>query len=256
VIVAAFTAIAFVAYEIAARAYRRRFPNKAFSRWHDVSFASGLVCIAAVLSPRADAAADASFSAHMAEHLTLMLVAPPLVLLGAPMLLCATVVPASTARVFGRALHWGPIGVLTSPAAAFMVFVAVLWVAHFSALYEASLEHEWIHVLEHAAFVGAAFAFWIWILPVASLPRPVPYPVRLLLLFLAIPQGAFLAVALQSAPGVLYPHYVAMQSVTQALADQRMAAAIMWIGGGTLLFVAFMAIAAEWASSERGTACA
>jgi cytochrome c oxidase assembly factor CtaG len=153
-------------------------------------------------------------------------------------------------------MHRAPVRVVSSPAAAFLIFVAVLWTAHFSPLYEASLEHEWIHVLEHAAFLGSALLFWMWVLPAGSLPRPVPYAVRLLLVFLAIPQGAFLAVALQSARGVLYPHYLATQSVAQALADQRTAGEIMWLGGGTLLFVAFIAVAAAWAARERGAVCA
>jgi cytochrome c oxidase assembly factor CtaG len=256
VIVALLTVVAIVTYEVAASGYRRRFPYRGFSYWHDVAFALGVISMALVLSPWVDRAADASFSAHMVQHITFMLIGPPLVLLGAPLLLAAGVARPSTARAFGRALHWPAVRVAASPAVAFLIFVAVLWAAHFSPLYEAALENEWIHVLEHGAFVTSAFLFWIWVLPSGSLPQPVPYPVRLLLLFLAIPQGAFLAIALQSARGALYPHYVAAQSVAHALADQRTAGEIMWLGGGSLLFVAFIAVAAEWAARERGAACA
>jgi cytochrome c oxidase assembly factor CtaG len=256
VIVALCAIVAVVTYEFAAAAYRRRFPYRSFSYRHDVCFALGVASIAIALSPWADAAADAAFSSHMLQHVTLMLVAPPLLLLGAPFLVAAGVARSAAARAFGRVLHFAPLRILTSAPAALLLFVGVLWAAHFSPLYEASLEHEWIHILEHAVFFGSALLFWMWVLPSGSLPRPVPYPVRLLLLFLALPQGAFIAIALQSARDVLYAHYAATQTLAQALADQRAAGEIMWIGGGTLLFVAFVAVAAEWASTERGPACA
>jgi cytochrome c oxidase assembly factor CtaG len=256
VIAAWFTLVAIVAYESCAAGYRRRFPYRTFSYWHDLWFSLGTIAMAFALSPWIDRLADASFAAHMAQHVALTLIGPPLVLLGAPLLLAAGVARPATARAFGRVLHRPAVRVAISPAVALLVFVAVLWGAHFSPLYEAALENEWIHVLEHVAFVTSAFLFWVWVLPSGSLPRPVPYAARLLLLFLAIPQGAFLAIALQSARGVLYPHYLAAQSVAQALADQRNAGAVMWLGGGTLLFVAFIAVAAEWAARERGAACA
>jgi putative membrane protein len=256
VIAALAAAATIVAYAIAAAAYRRRFPFRPFSYWHEASFAGGAIAIAMLLSPWADRAADATFSAHMVQHVLLTLVAPPLLLLGAPLLLAATALPAAPVRAFGRTMHWAPVRICFSPAAAFLMFVAVLWLTHFSPLYEAALEHGWVHVLEHAMFFGNALLFWMWVLPSGSLPRPVPYAVRLLLVFLAIPQGAFLAIALQSARSVLYPHYLAAQSVAQGLADQRTAGEIMWLGGGTLLFVAFIAVAAEWAAHERGAACA
>jgi putative membrane protein len=256
VTVAVIAIAAIALYEITAAKYRRRFPLRAFSYWHDASFAAGALAIAAALSPWFDRAADASFSAHMVQHVVLTLVAPPLLLLGAPLLLAATVSPLTVARMFGRVLHWAPLRTIVSPAGAFLIFIAVLWAAHFSPLYEAALENEWMHALEHAAFFGSALFFWMFVLPSGSLPRPVPYAVRLLLVFLAIPQGAFLAIALQSARAVLYPHYLATQSVAQALADQRTAGEIMWLGGGTLLFVAFIAVAGEWAACERSTACA
>jgi putative membrane protein len=256
VILAVLALAAIAAYAFAANAYRRRFPHRAFPAWRDACFTFGALAMVVALSPWADRAADASFPAHMAQHLALTLVGPPLLLLGAPLLVAVAVMPVAAARWLGRAMHWQPLQIVLSPAIGFLAFVAVLWVAHFSPLYEAALEHPPIHVLEHAAFVTSALLFWIWVLPSGSLPRPVAYPVRLFLTFLAIPQGAFLAIALQSARGVLYPHYLATQSVAQALAGQRSAGEIMWIGGGTLLFTAFVAIASEWAARERSAACA
>ena len=255
-IVVLLSAMAIVAYAFAAAAYRKRLPHRAFPIWRYACFALGVTAIAVALSPWGDRASDASFTAHMLQHLTLTLIGPPLILLGAPLLLAAAVAPATVARTFGRLLHREIARIVLSPVAGFFAFAAVLWLAHVTPLYELALERPAVHVLEHVAFIGSAFLFWIWVIPSGSLPRPVAYPVRLFLPFLAIPQGAFLAVVLQSARNVLYPHYLATESVARAMADQRTAAELMWLGGGTLLFAAFVAVASEWAAHERGAACA
>jgi cytochrome c oxidase assembly factor CtaG len=73
----------------------------------------------------------------------------------------------------------------------------------------------------------------------------------MLYLFLAIPQGAFLGLALYAAHTVLYPHYLYDRTPATALADQQNGGAVMWIAGGLLLFIAFMCTAAAWAAAER-----
>ncbi len=87
-----------------------------------------------------------------------------------------------------------------------------------------------------AVSLPRARCFW---LPVIAPPplRPWSYPARLLYLAVALPQGALLGMALTSAREPLYPHYVAITgSYAAALADQRNAAAIMWIAGGLVVF--------------------
>jgi cytochrome c oxidase assembly factor CtaG len=124
-------------------------------------------------------------------------------------------------------------------------------VAHFSPLYNAALEHPAVHVVEHALFLTAAFLFWGAVVQVGYAPRPVPYPARVLYLFLAIPQGAFLGLAIYAARGVLYPHYAHVHNAITALADQQNGGAVMWIAGGFVMFAAFMLTVGAWAMSER-----
>jgi cytochrome c oxidase assembly factor CtaG len=127
----------------------------------------------------------------------------------------------------------------------------MLWASHFSGLYEAALEHPAVHVLEHVLYVSAAMLFWASVVQVGYTPRPVPYPARMLYLFLAIPQGAFLGLALYAARRPLYAHYVHVQAPAVALLDQQNGGAVMWIAGGLLLFIAFMCTAGAWAAAER-----
>ncbi|MGB8797255.1 MAG: cytochrome c oxidase assembly protein, partial [Candidatus Aquilonibacter sp.] len=98
---------------------------------------------------------------------------------------------------------------------------------------------------------GAALLFWMPIVHVGYAPQPIPFPVRLFYLIFAVPQGAFLGLAIYSARHLLYPHYAIGRSMSAALLDQQNAGAIMWIGGGAVMFTAFMLTAATWAAREQ-----
>jgi cytochrome c oxidase assembly factor CtaG len=242
---------AIAAYVWALARYNVRFPERAFSALRIAAFVTGTAIVAIALLPFADAMADRSFAAHMVQHLALTLVGPPLILCGAPLLLLVAVPPPASARRITAFAH-GTLGrALFAPVTGWLTFVALLWIAHFSPLYNAALEHPAVHMLEHALFLTAAFLFWGVVVQVGYAPRPVPFPARVLYLFLAIPQGAFLGFAIYAARGVLYPHYAHLQSAVTALADQQNGGAVMWIGGGFLMFAAFMLTAGAWAMSER-----
>ncbi|HKU66694.1 MAG TPA: cytochrome c oxidase assembly protein [Candidatus Baltobacteraceae bacterium] len=245
---------AIAAYLYGVRSYDARFPDRAFSVWRIAAFICGCLLMTVVLLAPIEPLADRSFAWHMTQHVALMLVGPPLVLLGAPLLLLVAATPQRTAqRITGFAQSRAGRA-LFAPLTGWVLFIAVLWTSHFSPLYEAALENPAIHVAEHALYVFAATLFWASIVQVGYTPRPLPYPARMLYLFLAIPQGAFLGLALYAARQVLYPHYLRGHSVALALADQQNGGAVMWIAGGFLLFVAFMCTAGAWAAAERAPA--
>ncbi len=250
-----FGAAAAGAYLCAVREYTRRYPNRAFSPLRVVAFLSGCALLTAALSPWADAAADTSFAAHMLQHIVMLMIAPPLLLLGAPLLLTVAVSPVPMARKITAFSHSASGRALFSPVTAWLVYVFVLWGAHFSPLYELALEYPVVHVVEHLLFIGSALLFWNAVVQVGYAPRPVPYAVRMFYLFLAIPQGAFLGFALNATRSVMYPHYAAALG-SAALTDQHNGADMMWIFGGFLLFASFMCTAGVWAAAERGTASA
>ena len=100
------------------------------------------------------------------------------------------------------------VHVLSFPVVAWVLFAAVNWGWHFSVLYDQALENQPLHYFQHATFLAAALLFWWPAIGADPSPWRLPHPVRLLYLFLAMPQNSFLGVALLSAPTVLYPHYV------------------------------------------------
>jgi cytochrome c oxidase assembly factor CtaG len=244
-------ALLFALYLAGVRSYRRRFPQREFSNARVAYFGTGLLLLALAFFPAADALADRSFLWHMAQHLMLMLIVPPLLLLGAPLLLLVAATPRTFAAAIARAAHSPPGLALLAPVTGWLGFVFVLWVTHFSPLYESALEHPVLHALEHALFFGSGLLFWNAVVQVGYAPRPVAYPARMLYLFLALPQGAFAAFAIGASRHALYAHYAATLGPAAALNDQRAGADLMWIAGGFLLFCAFMIEAATWAAVER-----
>jgi putative membrane protein len=202
----------------------------------------------ASIAPPLDRLADVSLTWHMLQHLTMLYLVTLLILAARPFELFAALAGKSATAGFVRATR--RLHVVALPPVALAVFVATLWFTHFSPLYELSLERPWVHAGEHLLYLVAGIAFW---LPVLGPPplRPLSYPVRLLYLAVALPQGALLAMAIGGARQPLYPHYVAtLGSLSAALADQRDAAAAMWILGGLIVFAAFLATLSVWALRE------
>jgi cytochrome c oxidase assembly factor CtaG len=123
--------------------------------------------------------------------------------------------------------------------------ISLMWAIHLSPLFELSLEDDTYHALVHALFVLAGLLMWA---PVFDGER-LSYAARLLFVFVAMPLTGFLGFVLHSSRTVLYPHYAALCGAG-ALADQQHGAELMWVGGGTVMFIGFMLLAVEFARHE------
>lgn len=177
--------------------------------------------MAVALSPPVDGRADATLAAHMTQHVTLTMVAAPLLAAGIPRL---------------PRVH---------PLIAWLAFAATGWLVHFTPLYDAATDNLPLHALEHALLLGTAVLFWAQVVgPGATLS----HPLRLLYLVVAMPQNTFLALAIFSSSRVLYPHYAGLRD---PLADQRLGGGIMWVAGDLVLLVAVLIVAAAWARHEE-----
>ncbi|HXI45442.1 MAG TPA: cytochrome c oxidase assembly protein, partial [Candidatus Acidoferrales bacterium] len=198
------------------------------------------------------------FQVHMVQHLLLMLIAPPLILLGAPITqLLRVAAPAVRRRILLPFLHSGPMVLLSHPVAAWLAFTGVLWFTHFSPLFDVSLEHPEVHQLEHVLYVTAALLFWFPVVGADPGPRRLGYPARALYLLLQMPPSSFLAMAILFTDAPLYPHYATLGAPygITALADQQAAAGIMWVVSDVTFISAILVVIAAWMrSDERRTA--
>ena len=222
-------------------------------RTRSVAFGLGMVAIAFALMSGIGRYDTTLFWVHMIQHILLMLVAAPLVALGAPVTLLLRVTAPQTRRQWILpVLHSRFVRVLGHPVVAWVMFTSMMWVTHFSPLFDAALEDPLIHDLEHAIFLGSAFLFWWPAVGLDPAPWRMPHPVRALYAFLQMTQNTFLAVVILGAGGVLYRHYATLRRPwgPTPLEDQQLAAGIMWVAGDIIFLIAILAIIWGWMRAE------
>ena len=194
------------------------------------------------------------FSIHMVQHILLILVSAPLLALAAPITLLLRVSSSQTRRRWILpVLHSRVVRVLTHPIVAWIVLASVMWVTHFSPLFDAALEDPLIHDLEHVLFLTAALLFWWPAVALDPAPSRMGHPGRLTYVFMQMTQNTFLAVVLISATASLYPHYATLTIPwpSDPLEDQRLAAGIMWLVGDAIFIAALMALVFGWMRAEE-----
>ena len=233
-------------------------PHNRVPRSRSVAFALGLLAIAVALLSGIERFDTTLFSVHMVQHILLTLVAAPLLALSAPITLVLRLAsPSTRRRRILPILHSRVVRAVSFPVVAWLAFAGVMWVAHFSPLFDAALEDSIVHDVEHALFLGAGLLFWWPAVGLDPAPWRMAHPARLLYVFLQMPQNTFLSVVILNASTVLYAHYdtLGLPWGGGALEDQRLAASLMWILGDAVFLVAVMAIVRAWMrADERGAA--
>jgi cytochrome c oxidase assembly factor CtaG len=213
------------AYGLRARTLARRGTPVAPTRI--ALFGAGVLVLAvALLPPFADVAEGDLFVAHMAQHVLLVDIAPPLLLVGLTGALLRPLLAALPARALRRMTH---------PCVALPVAFALLVGWHLPVLFDAAVRHEPVHALEHVSFVAAGVLVWLPLLE--TLPAPVWFGTGAKLAYLLLWRlgQTVLGNVLLWAGVPLYGVYVGADGI-DALDDQRLAAALM-MGEGTLLFL-------------------
>jgi putative membrane protein len=219
-----------------------------------LSFLAGLGVLALALASGIDAYAEQLLSLHMIQHLLLSLLAPALLLYGAPVRLALGAGSPALRRFLARMLASRLVRLLTQPAVGLALFALVQLATHLTGLFELTLEDPWLHELEHAAF----FASGLLLLAPLIAADPLPHAPAPLARF-AWMMGAMTAMAVPGAlltfeASVRYGSYAAPARALgrSALTDQHVAGAIMWVGSGIAMFALALAVAmAAMLAEER-----
>ena len=216
------------------------------------AFAAGLATLVVALCSPVDAYADVSFTVHMAQHLLLTLLAPPLLALGAPITLALRAGSPAVRRWIAASLRSPVAAFFANPIVGWTLFVGVPVFVHASPLFDEALRSTPWHALEHGLWLSAALIYWWPIVGVDPNPHPVRWPVRMLSLFLAMPAMSFLALGIYAGDVPLYPTYASLPAPwgPAALGDQRDAAVMMWLVGNLALVLAILLVAAAWKRDE------
>jgi putative membrane protein len=230
----------------------------AVRRWREWCFAGGLATVAVALVSPIEAMSGALASAHMVQHMLLVLVAAPLLALGAPATTMLRGSPVSMRRFTGEwrrrlRLRRSHARLVRRPASVWLLHVGTLWFWHAAKPYGAALEHELLHVVEHASFLITGVLFWSVVMGARSAAR-VSEGVAILLVFTMAMQSIFLSALLTFAKTPWYPAYTDTTAAwhLDPLADQQLAGVIMWVPAGMVYVAAGLALVVAWIRvSER-----
>lgn len=225
------------------RAWKQAGIGRIIPVWRAACFFAGeLVLVAALIAPL-DPLGETLVSAHMAQHILLTAVAPPLLVLGMPVIAWTWALPASWRRI-GTSPVVRAIAVatdtLSGPLLASLIAIGVMWAWHAPALFEAALVNETVHTLEHMSFFAGALLAWRAALsPHVS---AIAAAGATLLVFMA---GGMLGGVLCLAPAPLYDWYGnrALLWGMSPLEDQQMAGLLMWVVAGGVYLAAFASLA-------------
>lgn len=204
-----------------------------------------LVLLFALQSPLHDLGDVYLFSAHMVQHMLLVLAVAPLLLLGTPDWLLR---PLLRPRPIMKLAQ-----VLTRPLVALALFNTTLLLWHMPAAYELALQDRGVHILQHLLFLGTAMVMWWPLLnPLPELHRLSP-PGQMLYLFLQSMLPAVLGAFIIFSNDVLYPTYAAAPRVygISPLTDQQMGGLLMKVPGTLVLWGVLTVIFFKWAGQEQ-----
>jgi cytochrome c oxidase assembly factor CtaG len=225
--------------------------------WRTAAFALGLVSILAAVDSPLDPLADKLFAAHMAQHVLLIAVAPPLLVVSAPWMRLWQPLPLGFRRAVARAVALSPRARLLRalahglghPVCAWTLASATLVVWHLPSLYDLTLRNDTVHQLEHALFFFTALLFWGAVVDSPPFRSRLDWIRRSAFVISGMLVGWVLAVVLAFAQSPLYPAYAGLAhrpGGLSALGDQAIAAGVMWVPGSLSYTVAVLVFAYRW----------
>ncbi|MGD8596828.1 MAG: cytochrome c oxidase assembly protein [Anaerolineae bacterium] len=238
---------------------QRQSRAKAPSPWRTVSYLAGLAVLWVALMSPIDVLSDQFFYMHMVQHLLLVMIAPPLLLLADPMSIMLWGLPRGLRLEVGRNLRPDAtfrrvVRSLTTPGLVWLYYVAVLIGWHEPRAYDLTLQSELVHNLEHLSFFITAMLFWWHVIGCAPhIHRRLSRGVRIGFVISAVPPTALTGVALSFASEPLYMHYTVVPRLGEltVMQDQMLGGVIMWIPGSMMFLIAALILLARAIREEE-----
>ncbi|MER7129353.1 cytochrome c oxidase assembly protein [Streptosporangium saharense] len=196
------------------------------------------------------------FSAHMAEHMTLSMLVPIFLVLGAPVTLALRALKPAARRGdrgprewLTTILHSRFVRFVTHPAIATAIFVVSTYALYFTPLFTSAMEEHLGHMAMTAHFLLSGCLFFWVIIGIDPSPHTLPHVARLIVLFVTMPFHAFFGIALMSMGTVMAAEWYDQLGRTwgaSALADQQTGGAIAWGFGEIPTLIVLIALAFQW----------
>ena len=222
-----------------------------------ITFWGGLIAlILALVSPISVYAEDLFFM-HMVQHILLIMVAAPLLLLANPMKTLIWAFPKGIRKFMGQRLNSQGVirrilALSVMPVVSWFVFAVCVWLWHSPSAYNAALENVIVHLFEHITIFVAGVILWWAVIGPAPIRSYLPYPLRCLYILAALVQNTILGAMLTFAEAPLYSYYgnaPAHWGITTDY-DQQLGGIIMWIPGGMMYLAALIILFFMWVKRE------
>jgi putative membrane protein len=221
------------------------------------AFVLGLITILVAVDSPLDSLAEKLFLAHMVQHVLLISVAPPLFVLAAPWTRMWQPLPLRFRRTVARAIavsaraRWRrrAAHAIAHPLCAWTLASVTLVVWHVPALFDLTLRSDGVHQLVHSLFFFTGLLFWGAVFDSPPFRSRLGYVHRAAFVTSGMLVGWLLAVVLAFARAPLYTAYASLADRTgglTALADQRLAAGVMWVPGSLAYSIAIVVFAYRW----------
>jgi putative membrane protein len=226
-------------------------------RWRDGCFYAALAVLAVALASPIEILSAQLFWVHMIQHVLLLVVAAPLFVVAAPWVRLWRCLPLDTRRWLARGLSRGsrtaPLRTISRelgrPVASFTLFSVVLLGWHLPFMFDATLRSTTLHAFEHTLFFTTAVMFWKQVIPSTPLRTRLPDAQRVVFCIGGMIVSWVLAVVLALAPHPLYSAYADLASRPggiSAMADQQIAAGIMWVPGSVTFLIVLIVYVHRW----------
>jgi putative membrane protein len=234
------------AYFLFAGPLRHRFPgSRPVPAWRLASFTVGLlIMLVSLQGPMHELSDYFLFSAHMVQHLAVMMVMPPFLLVGLPDWMLR---PALRLPGVRRAAGW-----LTRPLVAFALINVIFGAWHFPGPYDLMMRDHDVHVAMHLMIMAVGVITWWPVMsPLPEIPR-IAAPLQMIYLFVLGVPMMVVAALITLAENELYIWYVEAPRVfaITALQDQKLGGAIMWVPGFLILWAGITAVYFRWTRRE------
>ena len=233
-------------------------PSHPINLWQKISFFTGLFLIFIALQSPLDNLSEHMLSFHQLQHFLLRMLAPLLVLLGAPLTPVLRGLPPWALQGFVRPMVRHPLAravyeKLTNPVITTVLFMGILYLWQFPGVFNLALRNEFVHALMHVTMMSSGFIFYWAVIDPKPRRSRIHYGVRVLYLGLIVLPNTLLGAAITFSRGIIYTGY---QDVHQPfnislLTDQQLGGLLLWVPGDMMSILAAGIVMIMWYEREE-----
>jgi putative copper resistance protein D len=250
-VVTGFTVVLAGLYLWGAARVRRRHPARPWPAWRTAVFFLGLIVIVLATQSGVGTYDDTLFWDHMIQHLMLIMIAPPLLVIGQPVTLLMHASRNPLHTWVKRIVRSRPVAFLTWPVFAVAAYAATIVGTHLTSFFNLVESNNAVHDGEHVLYLVVGYLYFLPLIGQEPIRWKVSYPLRMFLLFIAMPVDAFTGVILGSEDKYPFAPMEPRSWGPAPLDDLHSGGAVMWIGGAAIMFVLLLVTFFEWARDTR-----